>query len=136
MGTNCQDGEGFSEAINVGDGQPLKDIPMSDQEGLHRFCMVGQREGADFQPFDQSTYFVTNVDKTPPERMPVVAFGRWGFTLPYNFPELAGFIHYEPAGEMEACPSDTSDWTNSNQIQINLDQIYLEGKHQACKELL
>jgi len=127
---NCEDEAGYSEAISVADGQPLQNVSMVDQEGLHRFCVVGKRAATSFQPFDQSTYFVTYIDKTSPTRIPTVqpGFGPLSVEPLFEVPELTDFKYFLPEGETDSCPSDTSSYRRYMRFPFPVD---LNNKRQA-----
>lgn len=130
-GTHCQEEAGWSEAIGIGDDQPLKSIAIDDREGLYRFCIVGKKSGGAFQPFAQSTYFVTYVDNTPPTRIPSVVAGNFGtdFVEPiFDVPELVDFRYALPEGEADTCPSNTTSYRRYMRFPFQVDLV---NKHQA-----
>lgn len=129
--TRCEEEAGWSDAIDVADGQPLKSIAIDDREGLYRFCVVGKKASGDFQPFDQSTYFVTYVDNTSPTRIPTIIAGNFGpdsVEPIFDVPELVDFRYYLPEGETETCPSNTSSYRRYMRFPFQVD---LANKHQT-----
>jgi V8-like Glu-specific endopeptidase len=69
--TSCTNTGGYSEAIPV-ENQPLKTLPVPENEGIYMLCVLGQTADNKWQTPANASLMLHEIDNTPPKLKPTI----------------------------------------------------------------